>query len=109
MIDHATSIRLACLQEDCSANAALLIADEQSRQNVCAHPPGTPHQHWTSYQSPNSSDWLELNFGVQKNLGRVELLIDDDDDGGVKAPKTCGVQWLHGDSWENAVNTKYDL
>ena len=27
---------------------------------------------WTSYESPNATDWLEVDFGREREVGRVE-------------------------------------
>ena len=58
-----------------------------------------PHNRWTSYESPNSTDWLELDFGKPQQIGRLELLIYDDG-GGVQAPKSIVVQWHDGVDWK---------
>ena len=58
-----------------------------------------PHNRWTSYESPNSTDWLELDFGKPQQVVRLELLIYDDG-GGVQAPKSIVVQWHDGVDWK---------
>lgn len=62
-----------------------------------------PNNRWTSYESPNNSDWLELNFGTEKQVSRVILHIFDDG-GGVQAPKSMQVQWLQNGEWKDASN-----
>ena len=37
-----------------------------------------PFNRWTSYESPDATDWLEIDFGQEQTVGRVELYIYDD-------------------------------
>jgi hypothetical protein len=57
-----------------------------------------PHNRWTSYESPNASDWLSIDFGVSKTISRIELHIYDDR-GGVQPPMKFQVQYLQGETW----------
>jgi hypothetical protein len=59
----------------------------------------SPHNRWTSYESPNASDWLEIDFGKPQQVGRVELALYDDR-GGVQAPASYTVQIWDGNSWQ---------
>jgi hypothetical protein len=61
----------------------------------------TPMNRWTSYGSPNPTDWLEIDFGVEKKIGRVELYIYDDR-GGVQPPEKYRVQTWTGNAWRDA-------
>ena len=63
--------------------------------------PSNPNNRWTSYGSPNAeSDWLALDFGEQRSIGRAVLHIFDDS-GGVRAPKQVIIQhWLDG-QWKD--------
>jgi hypothetical protein len=45
----------------------------------------SPMNRWTCYESPNPSDWLEIEWDKVKEFGRVDLAIYDDR-GGVQAP-----------------------
>ncbi|HZT82919.1 MAG TPA: discoidin domain-containing protein, partial [Gemmataceae bacterium] len=65
----------------------------------------SPHNRWTSYESPNAADWLEIDFGGEKQVGRVELAIYDDR-GGVQAPASYSVQYWDGKSWHDAAEQK---
>jgi hypothetical protein len=65
------------------------------------HP--SPANRWTSYESPNPTDWLEIDFGKQKTFARVELAIYDDG-GGVQAPKGYSVQFWDGARWRDAAD-----
>jgi hypothetical protein len=65
----------------------------------------TPHNRWTSYESPNPTDWLEIDFGEMKEVGRVELYIYDDG-GGVQAPEKYTVQTWDGSAWVSAADQK---
>lgn len=56
----------------------------------------TPTNRWTSYESPNERDWLEIDFGQEVEFGRVELAIYDDR-GGVQAPVNYDIEvWVDG-------------
>lgn len=60
----------------------------------------TPHNRWTTYESHNATDWLEIDFGAKKEVGRVELYIYDDG-GGVQAPQKYTLQYWDGDAWKD--------
>jgi hypothetical protein len=55
---------------------------------------------WTSYGSPNQVDWLQIDFGAEKEVGRVELYIYDDH-GGVQPPEKYVVQTWNGSDWQD--------
>jgi hypothetical protein len=59
----------------------------------------SPPNRWTCYESPNSSDWLEVDFGKAETISRVELLIYDDG-GGVQTPKSVTIEWFDGTRWK---------
>lgn len=63
----------------------------------------SPMNRWTSYGSPNKSDWLEVDFGKREKVGRIELLIYDDR-GGVQPPKSFTIEYWNGDSWQEVQN-----
>ena len=58
---------------------------------------------WTSYGSPTPTDWLEVDFGSPKEIGRIDLSIYDDH-GGVQPPSSYNVQYLDGTDWKDATN-----
>jgi hypothetical protein len=60
----------------------------------------TPANRWTSYESPNGDDWLEIDFGTKKEVGRVDLYIYDDG-GGVQAPEKYRIHWWDGTNWKD--------
>jgi hypothetical protein len=64
-----------------------------------------PHNRWTSYESPNTSDWLQIDFGEEKTIGRVELALYDDR-GGVQAPTRYTIEYHDGKTWREAVNQR---
>ena len=64
-----------------------------------------PVNRWTSYGSPNETDWLEVDFGKFKTFSRVELHIYDDR-GGVQAPISYKVQFQSGDQWVDVKDVK---
>ena len=58
----------------------------------------SPHNRWTSFGSPNSSDWVEVDFGQPKDLSRLELAFYDDG-GGVKAPASFTLDFDREGQW----------
>ena len=55
-----------------------------------------PLNRWTSYESTQSEDWLELDLGQPRTFGRIELAIYDDR-GGVQAPEAYRIEvWQEG-------------
>jgi hypothetical protein len=64
-----------------------------------------PVNRWTAYESPNDTDWLEVDFGAEKEFTRVELAIYDDR-GGVQAPARYDVQFWDGKAWRDVVQPK---
>lgn len=64
-----------------------------------------PNNRWTAYESPNETDWLEIDFGEPKSTGRIELHIYDDR-GGVQPPASYTVQYFDNDEWQDVANVK---
>jgi hypothetical protein len=64
-----------------------------------------PRNRWTAYESPNATDWLEIDFGGEKEFGRVELALFDDR-GGVQAPQAYAVQYWDGTAWRDVAGAK---
>ena len=62
-----------------------------------------PINRWTSYGSPNATDWLEVDFGAPKDVSRAELYIYDDR-GGVQPPESYNVQVFVDGEWRDAAN-----
>ncbi len=60
---------------------------------------------WTSYGSPNKTDWLEIDFGKPTTFSRIEMHIYDDH-GGVQPPASYIVQYLEGERWIDSKNIK---
>ena len=65
----------------------------------------TPLNRWTSYESPNATDWLEVDFGKEVTTGRIELAIYDDG-GGVRPPASYAVQYWDGEAWNEVERPK---
>ncbi len=63
----------------------------------------TPTNRWTSYESPNETDWLEIDFGKQVEFRRVELGIYDDR-GGVQRPERYELEVWDGSDWQPVSN-----
>jgi hypothetical protein len=53
---------------------------------------------WTAFGSPNAEDWLEVDFGAPRRLGRVELYLYGDGRG-VGAPAAYRVEAWNGSAW----------
>ena len=66
----------------------------------------TPLNRWTSYGSPNATDWLEVDFGKELTIARVELAIYDDR-GGVQPPKSYAIQIWDGKAWIEAKDQRF--
>jgi hypothetical protein len=64
-----------------------------------------PHNRWTAYESPNATDWLDIDFGAAKKFARVELGIYDDR-GGVQRPSRYDVQFWDGNAWRDVAEPK---
>lgn len=65
-----------------------------------------PVNRWTSYESKESEDWIELDLGEAKNFSRLELAIYDDR-GGVQAPESFRIEVWKEAKWvpvENEVH-----
>jgi len=65
----------------------------------------SPTNRWTSYESPNATDWLEVDFGMEKEFARIELAIYDDR-GGVQPPTKYEVEFWDGKAWKPATGVK---
>ena len=59
----------------------------------------TPTNRWTSFESPNKVDWLEIDFGKQVEFRKVDLAIYDDR-GGVQRPIKYDFEIWNGDKWQ---------
>ncbi len=69
----------------------------------------SPHNRWTAYESPDASDWLEIDFGTEKGgekpVSRVDLHLYDDR-GGVQAPEKYAVQYWDGKAWADVADAR---
>jgi hypothetical protein len=65
----------------------------------------SPVNRWTCYESPNKTDWLEVDFGVEKQFARIELAIYDDL-GGVRAPTKYDIEIWDGKSWRAVTEVR---
>ena len=57
---------------------------------------------WTAFESPNESDWVEVDFGTPTTVGRIELYLWGDGRG-VAAPATYRVEYWDGSAWTAAT------
>ncbi len=53
---------------------------------------------WSAYASPNSSDWLRVDFGREREVRRVELYLYGDGRG-VAAPSAFRIEIWEGNQW----------
>ncbi len=56
---------------------------------------------WTAYRSPNARDWLEVDLGEEREVGRIELYLYGDGRG-VAAPAEYAVEVWTVDGWREA-------
>jgi len=57
---------------------------------------------WTAYGTPHAEDWLEVEFGGEEEVGRVELFLYGDGRG-IGAPAGYRVEVWSGGGWESAT------
>ena len=62
----------------------------------------TPLNRWTSYGSTNAADWLEIDFGEPREIGRIELCLYDDH-GGVQTPASYTVEAWGDSGWREVA------
>ena len=66
-----------------------------------------PNNRWTSYESKNATDWLEVDLGQPKKFSRVELALYDDR-GGVQAPEKYSLEVWDGSAWQPVKEERRD-
>lgn len=57
---------------------------------------------WTAYESPNETDWVEVDFGGMKKIARLDLYLYGDG-GGVKAPASMDVEFFRDGQWQGVT------
>jgi hypothetical protein len=65
----------------------------------------TPTNRWTSYESPNDVDWLQIDFGTTVEFDKVDLGIYDDR-GGVQRPIQYEFEIWRDDKWQPITDVK---
>jgi len=55
---------------------------------------------WTAYQTLNATDWLEVDFGETRTVGRIELYLFGDGRG-VAAPQDVRIERWVGGVWQD--------
>jgi hypothetical protein len=60
---------------------------------------------WTAFESPNASDWVEIDFGAKKTVRTVDIHMWGDR-GNVRAPKDYRIEYWDGQQWTEAPNQK---
>jgi hypothetical protein len=66
----------------------------------------SPMNRWTSYGSPNETDWLQIDFGEEIEFRRVEIAIYDDR-GGVQAPLSYEIQIKEDGQWKPVSEVQF--
>lgn len=66
-----------------------------------------PRNRWTSYESKNPTDWVEIDFGKEVTAARAELSIYDDR-GGVRAPQSYLPEYWTGSEWKACERLVFD-
>ena len=64
-----------------------------------------PNNRWTAYESPNPTDWLEIDFGQLQSASRIDLHIYDDR-GGVQPPTSYTVEYHENNEWKAVSKMK---
>ena len=65
----------------------------------------SPINRWTSYESPNEQDWLQIDFGEPTTFRKVDLAIYDDR-GGVQRPTRYEIEVWKDSRWERIEDVK---
>ncbi|RYG16011.1 hypothetical protein EON82_25545, partial [bacterium] len=60
---------------------------------------------WTSYESKNPTDWVEIDFGEEKSFDTVLLHLFGDE-GGVQRPESYEIQYWDGSAWRLVENAR---
>ncbi len=60
---------------------------------------------WTAYESPNKTDWVQIDFGTPKTVDLLLLHIWGDG-GGVQAPDAYEIQYFDGANWKPCTGQK---
>ncbi|HTM79939.1 MGH1-like glycoside hydrolase domain-containing protein [Asticcacaulis sp.] len=53
---------------------------------------------WTAFESPNETDWVQIDFGAEKTVGRVDMYIFGDG-AGVRSPLGYSLIYWNGSEW----------
>ena len=65
-----------------------------------------PNNRWTAWESPDASDWLEVDFGAPRTFSRVELAIYDDR-GGVQPPEAFRIEVWRDGAWQGVAGERH--
>ncbi len=63
-----------------------------------------PYNHspaWTSQDSPNETDWIEINFGPRKQVQVIDIIFAGNR-GRAGAPASVSIQYLEDSTWKTA-------
>lgn len=62
-----------------------------------------PIPRWTTFGSPNKSDWVEISFNKIKSVHTAYFYLFNDNDG-VQAPSSYEVEFWNGNQWESVLH-----
>ncbi len=62
---------------------------------------------WTSYESPNENDWVQLDFAMPQTVERLVFCLWADG-GGVRIPKRFSVQYWKNGAWHDVEEVRRD-
>ncbi|MGW4101789.1 discoidin domain-containing protein [Streptomyces sp. NPDC004976] len=65
------------------------------------------HPRWTAYNSPNTVDWLQLDFDAPRHCSGLTVHLYDDG-GGVQPPRQMFVEHLRGRRFEQVTGARWD-
>jgi hypothetical protein len=57
---------------------------------------------WSAMNSPNASDWVQIDFGGAKTVVSLDVYLFGDEERGERAPSSLAVQYWNGRQWLDA-------
>jgi hypothetical protein len=64
-----------------------------------------PNGRWTAFESPNESDWVQVDF-KRKMAANMVYIYFYQDNSNIFPPESVTIQYWKGDSWVNVTNQK---
>lgn len=60
---------------------------------------------WTAFESPNSTDWVQVDFNRETTINRAYIYFYEDNSN-IFPPKEVTLQFWNGEAWTNVSNQK---